>query len=111
MNDIEFSSSEAQLAAEMCFEEARKLRRRSSKQQRATKERRNARRSENESLNELPKSCHGAAKSAQRAPGDFLKSFLGTKMELGEAQNSSAEASKSLENDVKIKDFEVHGAL
>ena len=49
-----------------------------------------------------------AAESRQRAPRKLLRSFLGAKMELGEVQKSSPEAPESLENDLKIKNFDFH---
>ena len=47
----------------------------------------------------------GAVENLQRVPRELLRSFLRAKMELGEAQKSSPEALKSLENDLKIKNL------
>ena len=52
-----------------------------------------------------------AAETPQGAPRELLRSFLGAKMELGEAQKSSPEALKSLENDLKIKSVDFHDTI
>ena len=56
-------------------------------------------------------SSQGAAESPQGAPREHLRSFLRAKMELGEAQKSSPEALKSLENDLKIEDIYFHETI
>ena len=56
-------------------------------------------------------SSQEAAESRQGAPRELLKSFLGTKMELREAQKSSPEALTSLENYIKIKNVDFHEAI
>ena len=48
--------------------------------------------------------------SSQRAPREFLRSFLIAKIELEETQKSSLESLKSLENDIQIEDVDVHEA-
>ena len=53
-------------------------------------------------------SSQGAAESPQRVPREFPRSFLGAKMEFGDAQKTSPEALKSLENDLKMKHSYVH---
>ena len=55
-------------------------------------------------------SSQEAAESRQRVP-EVLRSFLGAKMELREAQKSSPEALKSLENNLKIKSLDVHETI
>ena len=49
--------------------------------------------------------------TSRRAPRELLRSFLGAKMVLGEAQKSSPDALKSLGNDLNIKSIDVHEAL
>ena len=56
-------------------------------------------------------SSQGAAKTPQRAPEELLRSFLRAYMRLGETQKSSPEAPKSLDNDLKIKNVDVHETL
>ena len=56
-------------------------------------------------------SSEGAAENPQGAPRKLLRSFLRTKMELGETQKSSAEAPKHLENNLKIKHLDVHETI
>ena len=53
----------------------------------------------------------GAAETPEGTPRELLRSFLGAKMELGEAQKSSPEALETLERDLKIKNFDVHETL
>ena len=48
-------------------------------------------------------SSQEAAESRQGAPRELLRSFLGAKMKLREAQKSCPEAPKSLENNLKTK--------
>ena len=56
-------------------------------------------------------SSEGADGTPEGAPKEFLRSFLGAKMELGEAQKSSPEALKILENDLEIKNLDVHETI
>ena len=56
-------------------------------------------------------SSQEAAESRQRAPRELLRSFLGTKMKLREAQKSCPEALKSLENNQNIKNSDVHETI
>ena len=53
-------------------------------------------------------SSQGARGSPEKAPRELLRSFLGAKMELGEAQKSSPQAPEDLENDLKIKNLDFH---
>ena len=53
----------------------------------------------------------GAAETPQGAPRELLRSFLGAKMEFGEAQKTSPEVLKTLEYDLKIKNLDVHRTL
>ena len=48
-------------------------------------------------------SSQEAAESRQGAPRELLRSFLGAKMKLREAQKSCPEPPKSLENNLEIK--------
>ena len=50
----------------------------------------------------------GSMLGPQRAPRELPRSFLKTKMELGETQKSTPEALKSLENDLKIRNSDVY---
>ena len=56
-------------------------------------------------------SSQEAAESRQRAPRELLRSFLGAKVELREAQKSSPEALRSLENNLKVKDLDFHRTI
>ena len=56
-------------------------------------------------------SSEGAAETPQGVPRELLRSFLGAKMEFGEAQKSSTEALKNLENDLKIKSLHVRQTI
>ena len=49
--------------------------------------------------------------SRKKHPRELLRSFLGTKMKLGEAQKSYPEAPESLENDLKIENLHFHETL
>ena len=56
-------------------------------------------------------SSQGATESSQEDSREHLRSFLKAKIEFGEAQKSSPEVLKSLENDLKMKNLDVHGAI
>ena len=56
-------------------------------------------------------SSQEAAESRQRAPRELLRSFLGAKMKLREAQKSCPEALKSLENNLTIKNLDFHETI
>ena len=56
-------------------------------------------------------SSEGAAGTPEGVPRELLRSFLRTKMELGEAQKSCPEALKSLEKDLKIKNLDFHKTI
>ena len=65
----------------------------------------------------IPRACREvmssqeAVESRQGAPRELLRSFLGAKMEFREAQKSSPEALKSLENDLKMKNLDFHETI
>ena len=62
----------------------------------------------------IPRACQEimssqeAVESRQGAPRELLRSFLGAKMKLREAQKSCPEALKILENNIKIKNLDVY---
>ena len=56
-------------------------------------------------------SSEEARGSPERVPRELLKSFLGAKMKLREAQKSCPEALKSLENNLKIKNSDFHKTI
>ena len=56
-------------------------------------------------------SSQEAAESRQGAPRELLRSFLGAKMKLREAQKSCPEALKSLENNLKIENLDFHKTI
>ena len=56
-------------------------------------------------------SSQGARGSPERAPRELLRSFFGADTELGDAQENSAEAFDSLEDDPKIKHLDFHETI
>ena len=56
-------------------------------------------------------SSQGARGSPERAPRELLRSFLGSEMELGDAQKSSPEAFESSEGNLKIIILDFHETI
>ena len=110
MKIVDFSSAEGQSGAQICFQEARKLRKKEL---------------DEESAKELPRSSQdmghflcrslmssqAARRSPNGAPRGVLKSYLEAEMMLGEAQKGPPETFESLEDDLKMRNSDFHDTM